>query len=175
MDDRAFDSLTSQLRSVQDVAATGSASAAGEVPGGADRPDPVRGVEPKSAWLLPATGSDHRPVRPGSAGERRAPPGVGISSAYRESHTSGQHPLIDWQSCPTSLPANPHELQPEIGSSDRSAPRASGVLRAPAVGQLSADPAWGRVKPEWRTESLGWFDVERLVGAGLVLHRRYRG
>src|SRR5882757_5216232 len=32
-------------------------------------------------------------------------------------------------------------------------------------------PAWGRVKPEWRTESLGWFDGERLVGAGLVLHR----
>jgi vancomycin resistance protein VanK len=32
-------------------------------------------------------------------------------------------------------------------------------------------PAWGRVKTEWRSESLGWFDGRRLVGAGLVLHR----
>ncbi|MFJ4781719.1 lipid II:glycine glycyltransferase FemX [Streptomyces sp. NPDC088794] len=32
-------------------------------------------------------------------------------------------------------------------------------------------PAWGRVKTEWRSESLGWHDRGRLVGAGLVLHR----
>ncbi|MEU0410370.1 peptidoglycan bridge formation glycyltransferase FemA/FemB family protein [Streptomyces griseorubiginosus] len=32
-------------------------------------------------------------------------------------------------------------------------------------------PAWGRVKTEWRAESLGWFDGPRLVGAGLVLYR----
>ena len=32
-------------------------------------------------------------------------------------------------------------------------------------------PAWGRVKTEWRSESLGWFGPEGLVGAGLVLHR----
>ncbi|MHC3474745.1 lipid II:glycine glycyltransferase FemX [Streptomyces sp. 7R007] len=32
-------------------------------------------------------------------------------------------------------------------------------------------PAWGRVKTEWRSECLGWFDGGRLVGAGLVLHR----
>ncbi|MDQ0946713.1 lipid II:glycine glycyltransferase (peptidoglycan interpeptide bridge formation enzyme) [Streptomyces phaeochromogenes] len=32
-------------------------------------------------------------------------------------------------------------------------------------------PAWGRVKTEWRSESLGWFDERRMVGAGLVLHR----
>ncbi|MFW6692825.1 lipid II:glycine glycyltransferase FemX [Streptomyces sp. MAR4 CNX-425] len=32
-------------------------------------------------------------------------------------------------------------------------------------------PAWGRVKTEWRSESLGWFAGRELVGAGLVLHR----
>lgn len=32
-------------------------------------------------------------------------------------------------------------------------------------------PAWGRVKTEWRSESLGWYAGRRLVGAGLVLHR----
>ncbi|MEV0799508.1 peptidoglycan bridge formation glycyltransferase FemA/FemB family protein [Kribbella sp. NPDC050281] len=32
-------------------------------------------------------------------------------------------------------------------------------------------PAWGSVKTEWRSESLGWYDGGRLVGAGLVLHR----
>jgi vancomycin resistance protein VanK len=36
-------------------------------------------------------------------------------------------------------------------------------------------PAWARVKTEWRSESIGWFESagaeQRLVGAGLVLHR----
>ena len=32
-------------------------------------------------------------------------------------------------------------------------------------------PAWGRVKTEWHTESLGWYDGRQLVGAGLVLYR----
>lgn len=36
-------------------------------------------------------------------------------------------------------------------------------------------PAWGRVKTEWRSESLGWFAGRRLVGAGLVLHRPVPG
>ncbi|MGV1004395.1 MAG: lipid II:glycine glycyltransferase FemX [Candidatus Nanopelagicales bacterium] len=33
-------------------------------------------------------------------------------------------------------------------------------------------PAWGAVKNEWRHESVGWFDGEALVGAGLVLYRQ---
>jgi vancomycin resistance protein VanK len=33
-------------------------------------------------------------------------------------------------------------------------------------------PAWAAVKPEWRGESLGWFDGDRPVGAGLVLYRQ---
>lgn len=33
-------------------------------------------------------------------------------------------------------------------------------------------PAWGAVKTEWRSESLGWFDGSTLVGAGLVLYRQ---
>ncbi|WP_394812920.1 lipid II:glycine glycyltransferase FemX [Streptomyces boetiae] len=32
-------------------------------------------------------------------------------------------------------------------------------------------PGWGRVKTEWRSESLGWYAGRKLVGAGLVLHR----
>ncbi|MFI1022029.1 lipid II:glycine glycyltransferase FemX [Streptomyces olivaceus] len=37
-------------------------------------------------------------------------------------------------------------------------------------------PAWGDVKPEWRAESLGWFDEDGdLVGAGLVLLRPLPG
>ncbi|GAA1982902.1 peptidoglycan bridge formation peptidyltransferase VanK-Sc [Catenulispora subtropica] len=32
-------------------------------------------------------------------------------------------------------------------------------------------PAWGRVKTEWGSESLGWYDGRQLVGAALVLHR----
>ncbi len=33
-------------------------------------------------------------------------------------------------------------------------------------------PAWGRVKSEWRHESLGWYAGTELVGAGLVLYRQ---
>ena len=33
-------------------------------------------------------------------------------------------------------------------------------------------PAWGRVKSEWRRESLGWFRDDTQVGAGLVLYRQ---
>jgi lipid II:glycine glycyltransferase (peptidoglycan interpeptide bridge formation enzyme) len=34
-------------------------------------------------------------------------------------------------------------------------------------------PAWGQVKREWRSESVGWFDGDdRMVGAGLVLYRQ---
>jgi lipid II:glycine glycyltransferase (peptidoglycan interpeptide bridge formation enzyme) len=41
----------------------------------------------------------------------------------------------------------------------------------PSVSFLQT-PAWATVKSEWRSESLGWYDdQDRLVGAGLVLHR----
>ncbi|MEV0204529.1 endonuclease/exonuclease/phosphatase family protein [Streptomyces sp. NPDC050788] len=63
LDDRAFADLTAQMRSAQDVAGDGfgfSWPAAFPVA----RIDQilVRGVRPESAWVLPATGSDHRPV-----------------------------------------------------------------------------------------------------------------
>ncbi|GGV07061.1 peptidoglycan bridge formation protein FemAB [Streptomyces spectabilis] len=45
-------------------------------------------------------------------------------------------------------------------------------MRAQRSVSFLQTPAWGRVKTEWRSESLGWFDGRRLVGAGLVLHRR---
>ncbi|GAA3629719.1 lipid II:glycine glycyltransferase FemX [Microlunatus ginsengisoli] len=41
----------------------------------------------------------------------------------------------------------------------------------PSVSFLQT-PAWGSVKSEWRSESIGWFDDERIVGAGLVLYRQ---
>ncbi|NBU32114.1 MAG: peptidoglycan bridge formation glycyltransferase FemA/FemB family protein [Actinobacteria bacterium] len=33
-------------------------------------------------------------------------------------------------------------------------------------------PAWGKVKTDWSAISLGWFDQENLVGAGLLLTRK---
>ena len=42
----------------------------------------------------------------------------------------------------------------------------------PSVGFLQT-PAWGRVKREWHSESIGWFDADdKIVGAGLVLYRQ---
>ena len=48
------------------------------------------------------------------------------------------------------------------------------AARAGGTGLVSTlqVPAWGTVKSDWRNESLGWFDDEHLVGAGLVLYRQ---
>jgi|tagenome__1003787_1003787.scaffolds.fasta_scaffold20838220_2 lipid II:glycine glycyltransferase (peptidoglycan interpeptide bridge formation enzyme) len=45
-------------------------------------------------------------------------------------------------------------------------------LREQSWASFLQTPAWATVKSEWRAESLGWFDGERLVGAGLVLYRQ---
>ncbi|WP_371785452.1 endonuclease/exonuclease/phosphatase family protein [Streptosporangium subroseum] len=66
MDDRAFADITSQMHSAQDAAGDGFGFTwpaffpvvrADEIL--------VRGVEPESSWVLPATGSDHLPVAAG--------------------------------------------------------------------------------------------------------------
>ncbi|MFE3944365.1 lipid II:glycine glycyltransferase FemX [Streptomyces sp. NPDC059118] len=49
------------------------------------------------------------------------------------------------------------------------------VASRPAASHMQV-PSWGDVKPDWRAESIGWFDRdgagrERIVGAGLVLYR----
>jgi vancomycin resistance protein VanJ len=66
MDDRAFADITSQMHSAQDAAGDGFGfSWPAKFP--VERIDHilVRGVEPESSWVLPATGSDHRPVAAG--------------------------------------------------------------------------------------------------------------
>ena len=45
------------------------------------------------------------------------------------------------------------------------------IASRPSVSFLQT-PAWGAVKREWRSESLGWFDGDELVGAGLMLLRK---
>lgn len=62
-DDRALDGITSRLHSAQDTAGNGFGfSWPAKFP--MVRIDQIltRGVEPRSSWVLPATGSDHRPV-----------------------------------------------------------------------------------------------------------------
>ncbi|MFI5755877.1 endonuclease/exonuclease/phosphatase family protein [Streptomyces sp. NPDC051569] len=62
-DDRVFDGLTSQLRSAHEVAGNGFGfSWPASFPMARIDQILVRGVEPKSSWVLPATGSDHLPV-----------------------------------------------------------------------------------------------------------------
>ncbi|MFK8908969.1 endonuclease/exonuclease/phosphatase family protein [Streptomyces sp. YS-3] len=65
-DDRAFDGVTGRLRSAQDAAGKGFGfSWPAKFPMVRIDQILVRGVEPRSAWVLPATGSDHRPVAAG--------------------------------------------------------------------------------------------------------------
>ncbi|MDT0615261.1 endonuclease/exonuclease/phosphatase family protein [Streptomyces lancefieldiae] len=66
MDDRAFAGITSQLTSAQDTAGDGFGfSWPTSFPMVRIDQILVRGVEPKSSWLLPETGSDHLPVAAG--------------------------------------------------------------------------------------------------------------
>jgi lipid II:glycine glycyltransferase (peptidoglycan interpeptide bridge formation enzyme) len=44
-------------------------------------------------------------------------------------------------------------------------------VREQAGASFLQTPAWGEVKSEWRRESIGWYDGDRLVGAALVLYR----
>jgi lipid II:glycine glycyltransferase (peptidoglycan interpeptide bridge formation enzyme) len=44
------------------------------------------------------------------------------------------------------------------------------IASRPSVSFLQL-PEWGRVKAGWRSESIGWFEGSRLVGAGLILYR----
>lgn len=66
MGDRAFDGITSQMRSAQDAAGDGfDFSWPAKFPVVRIDQILVRGVEPESSWVLPATGSDHLPVAAG--------------------------------------------------------------------------------------------------------------
>jgi vancomycin resistance protein VanJ len=66
MDDRAFAGLTSQLRSAQSTAGDGFGFTwPASFPVARIDQILVRGVEPESSWVLPATSSDHLPVAAG--------------------------------------------------------------------------------------------------------------
>ena len=44
------------------------------------------------------------------------------------------------------------------------------IRTRPSVSFLQT-PAWGAVKSGWHSESLGWYDGDQILGAGLVLYR----
>jgi vancomycin resistance protein VanJ len=65
-DDRAFTGLTSQLKSAQDAAGDGFGFTwPARFPVARIDQILVKGVQPVDSWVLPATGSDHRPVAAG--------------------------------------------------------------------------------------------------------------
>ncbi len=65
-------------------------------------------------------------------------------------------------------PTTPRELAVRaIGE-----PEHLGFVREQRSVSFLQTPAWGRVKSEWRRESLGWFRDGELVGAALVLYRQ---
>jgi lipid II:glycine glycyltransferase (peptidoglycan interpeptide bridge formation enzyme) len=104
---------------------------------------------------MPIPGSDHRTIpRPHS---RPAPAGTG-GCPDRDTPTRRRCPL-DWLTVALSVRT--------ITAAEHVAFNAA----QPSVSFLQT-PAWGEVKSEWRSESLGWFDGDQLVGAGLVLYRQ---
>jgi lipid II:glycine glycyltransferase (peptidoglycan interpeptide bridge formation enzyme) len=47
-----------------------------------------------------------------------------------------------------------------------------GFINASGSASFLQTPAWGRVKTDWRPESIGWLEGSELVGVGLVLYRQ---
>jgi lipid II:glycine glycyltransferase (peptidoglycan interpeptide bridge formation enzyme) len=45
-------------------------------------------------------------------------------------------------------------------------------LRSLPSASFLQTPAWGKVKSEWRADSIGFFATDRLIGVGLVLYRQ---
>jgi lipid II:glycine glycyltransferase (peptidoglycan interpeptide bridge formation enzyme) len=66
----------------------------------------------------------------------------------------------------TASPRNPLSVRPI--SADEHLDR---VRSRPSVSFLQT-PGWAAVKNEWRGESIGWFDGDRIVGSALVLYRQ---
>ena len=62
--------------------------------------------------------------------------------------------------------------RPEITVREISADEHLAFVRGRASASFLQTPAWGPVKSEWGRESLGWYDGDQLVGAGLVLYRQ---
>ena len=48
----------------------------------------------------------------------------------------------------------------------------AGFIAARPRASFLQTPAWAQVKPEWRAESIGWFDGSDLLGVALVLYRQ---
>ncbi len=61
---------------------------------------------------------------------------------------------------------------PTAGAGPADTPSGDGLAADVATVSFLQCPSWGSVKSGWDSESLGWFDGPRLVGAALVLYRR---
>ena len=62
--------------------------------------------------------------------------------------------------------------QPDLTVREISASDHLGFIRSRRSVSFLQTPAWGRVKSEWRHESIGFFRGDELAGAGLVLYRQ---
>jgi hypothetical protein len=90
-----FAAITSQLRSAQDVAGDGFGFTwPASFPVVRIDQILVRGVEPDSSWVLPANGSDHRPVEASISWDMGATSSSGQASA--SSSITGANWSANW-------------------------------------------------------------------------------
>ena len=70
------------------------------------------------------------------------------------------------------MPTSPRPVPLQVREIDEATHREHLAARASA--SFLQTPGWGRVKSEWRRESVGFFDGDSLVGVALVLWSRAR-
>ena len=96
----------------------------------------------------------------------------------RPSRTAGSCAVLTYLRAPMTRPRESGCASDSVGRVTSelsvraiSAEQHLAFVRAQPTVSFLQTPAWAAVKSEWRAESLGWFDGDDLVGAGLVLHR----
>ncbi len=154
MDDRALGGITSQLHSVQDVSGDGFGFTwPAKFPMVRIDYVLVRGVQPESSWLLPATGSGHRPVAAGielvnrqhrdlalsdrASGEARPPP---RATARRGSDRKHQTVPCEPSMPRASVTAPPGKTVGRARRRTTSPHRRTGAAAAPGVCRLPGAP-----------------------------------
>ncbi|WP_310528618.1 peptidoglycan bridge formation glycyltransferase FemA/FemB family protein [Nocardioides sp.] len=72
----------------------------------------------------------------------------------------------------TPLPTSKPITGPPLTVQTITAAEHAAFIAARSSASFLQTPAWARVKPEWRGESIGWMRKGELVGAALVLYRQ---
>ncbi len=104
---------------------------------------------------------------------------VWLMESWLDTYGGRVRPPFMWARAPsgyrgqvTPLPTSKPITGPPLTVQTITAAEHAAFIAARSSASFLQTPAWARVKPEWRGESIGWMRKGELVGAALVLYRQ---